>query len=275
MEPPQAFDASDTGGQQPQVEPQDWQPAEVAHQQDWQPMPGQEGQFQPSMMDGSFDGGWGMPGGGMMGHGPLGGMADPDALHDEYSEGSMPQSMPEGPCVALPALSLRQPFASLALYGVKELEARNRPALKQLSGPLAIHVSHREEPFGSPLLSTAVAILRRRYPDDTISQLFALPQTHAQGHGCIVGLVDVEATWPADLFNEIEQSQLTEQAVFPVSGRPSYSASPSSQRLRPIPFACWLSESGSRAPGAGWWHVHHAAAQPTLAKVSRSHERLQ
>ena len=39
----------------------------------------------------------------------------------------------------------------------------------------------------------------------------------AGAHGCIVGLVDVECTWPADLFNEIEQSQLTEQAVFPVA----------------------------------------------------------
>ena len=126
----------------------------------------------------------------------------------------VPQPLREGPSVALPALSLRQPFASLVLYGVKQLEvcimpfcecfgllsrvacvmqARNRPALKQLSGPLgdvclrsksapvalplvlirsllpscvppaALHVSHREEPFGSPLVSTAVAILRRRY----------------------------------------------------------------------------------------------------------------
>ena len=40
----------------------------------------------------------------------------------------------------------------------------------------------------------------------------------AQGHGCIVGLVDVEATWPADLFNEVEQKQLTEQALYPVPG---------------------------------------------------------
>ena len=23
------------------------------------------------------------------------------------------------------------------------------------------------------------------------------------GYGCIVGIVDVEATWPADLFNEV------------------------------------------------------------------------
>ena len=89
---------------------------------------------------------------------------------------------------------------------------------RALAGPLALHVSHREEPFGSPLVSTAVAILRRRYTDDAISSLFALPQAHAQGHGCIVGLVDVEATWPADLFNEIEQAQLTEQAIFPVGG---------------------------------------------------------
>jgi len=130
----------------------------------------------------------------------------------------MAPPMPEGPCVALPALSLRQPFASLVLYGVKQLEARNRPSLKQLAGPLALHVSHREEPFGSPLVSTAVAILRRRYTDEAISSLFALPQTHTQGHGCIVGIVDVEATWPADLFNEVEQSQLTEQAAFPVGG---------------------------------------------------------
>jgi len=167
--------------------------------------------------DGS-DGGWGMPGA-MLNAAGMPGM-DGDELNDDYNEGgiSVPQSMPEGPCVALPALSLRQPFASLVLYGVKQLEARNRPALKQLSGPLALHVSHREEPFHSPLVSTAIAILRRRYADDAISSLFTLPQTHAQGHGSIVGLVDVEATWPADLFNEIEQTQLTEQAVFPVSG---------------------------------------------------------
>ena len=110
-----------------------------------------------------------------------------------------------------PASRLLSPRCSLS-------QARNRPALKQLSGPLALHVSHREEPFGSPLVSTAVAILRRRYTDEAISSLFALPQTHAQGHGCIVGIVDVEATWPADLFNEVEQSQLTEQAAFPVGG---------------------------------------------------------
>ena len=89
------------------------------------------------------------------------------------------------------------------------------------AGPLALHVSHREEPFGSPLVSTAVVILRRRFPDGAINSLFALPETHAQGHGCIVGIVDVEATWPADLFNEVEQSQLTEQAVFPVRRSPS------------------------------------------------------
>merc|ERR1719291_277998 len=40
----------------------------------------------------------------------------------------------------------------------------------------------------------------------------------AQGHGCIVGLIDVESTWHADLFNEVEQAQLTEQAVYPAAG---------------------------------------------------------
>ena len=174
------------------------------------------------------EGGWemhagmGLEGGGMHSMMMAAGGGVEDVLNDDYGPGDMtgsiPQPMPEGPCVTLPALSLRQPFTSLVLYGVKQLEARNRPALKNLSGPLALHVSHREEPFGSPLVSTAVAILRRRYTDEAISSLFALPHTHAQGHGCIVGLVDVEATWPADLFNEIEQQQLTEQAIFPVGG---------------------------------------------------------
>ena len=123
-----------------------------------------------------------------------------------------------GKCVTLPALSLRQPFASLVLHGVKQLEARNRPTLQPLSGPMAIHVSHREEPFDSPLVASAVAILRQRYTDEAISSLFTLPQPLAQGHGCVVGLIDVEATWPADIFDEIEQSQLTEQAAQPVGG---------------------------------------------------------
>ena len=64
------------------------------------------------------------------------------------------------------------------------------------AGPLALHVSQREEPFGSPQMQTAVALLRRRYTDDQISGLFQLPQSHAHGYGCIVGLVDIEATWP-------------------------------------------------------------------------------
>jgi len=155
------------------------------------------------------------------------GMVDPDDMGlggddgfggDGLHPGVPPQPMPEGPCVPLPALSMRQPFASMVLYGVKQLEARNRPVLKQLSGPLALHVSHREELFTSPLVSTAVALLRRRFSDEAISSLFQLPQNLAQGHGCIVGLVDVEATWPADLFNDIEQAQLSEQAVYPVGG---------------------------------------------------------
>ncbi len=151
-----------------------------------------------------------------------GGWEQTDAA--SYDDDGGPQGIPlqqpndDGPCVTVPALSFRQPFASLVLYGVKQLEARNRPQLKQTIGPLALHISHKEEPFGSPLVNTAVGLLRRRYPDSTISQLFALPQAHAEGFGCIVGLVDVEATWPADLFNEVEQQQLTEQAVFPVGG---------------------------------------------------------
>ena len=188
----------------------------------WQPLP--EGDMPPHMQQygwgeqgfgGGGGDGWGGPGG-MMGD-PLSAL-DADELVDDYDDNAPPPPMPEGPCIALPCLSVRQPFASLMLHGVKQLEARNRPALKQLSGPLALHVSPREEPFNSPLTQTAVAILRRHFNDEAISQLFALPSTLAQGHGCIVGIVDIEATWPADLFNEIEQAQLTEQAVFPVGG---------------------------------------------------------
>jgi len=159
---------------------------------------------------GDPSGGWGMGMGMGMGMGEV---------DDDYGDGHpMPQSMIEGPSVLIPALSFRQPFASLVLYGIKQLEARNRPTLKQMQGPLALHVSHREEPWNSPLLSAAVSLLRRRYPDEQINQFFQLPQTMAQGHGCIVGIVDVECTWHADLFNEVEQHQLTEQAVFPVQG---------------------------------------------------------
>ena len=68
-----------------------------------------------------------------IGYGDWGAHMDPDG-NDDYGDAMPLQQMPEGPCVALPALSLRQPFASLVLYGVKQLEARNRPALKQLSG---------------------------------------------------------------------------------------------------------------------------------------------
>lgn len=128
-----------------------------------------------------------------------------------------PPAVPEGPTVTMAALSIRQPFASLILYGVKQLEARTRPTLKQVQGPLAIHVSHKEEPYDSHLVSMAVAILRRRYPDEAISQLFQLPPAMAQGHGCVVGIVDVESTWHADLFTEVEQMQLTEQAVYPAT----------------------------------------------------------
>lgn len=67
-------------------------------------------------------------------------------------------------------------------------------------------------------MQTAIALLRRQYTDDQIASLITLPPEHAQGNGCIVGLVDVEATWPADLFNEVEQAQLTEQSLYPVGG---------------------------------------------------------
>uniref|UniRef100_A0A7S4C4P9 Uncharacterized protein n=1 Tax=Chrysotila carterae TaxID=13221 RepID=A0A7S4C4P9_CHRCT len=139
----------------------------------------------------------------------------------EADEAHIPPPVPsasDGPSVTVSALSMRQPFASLILHGVKELEARHRPALKHVVGPLAIHVSHKEEPMGSPLVSTAVAILRRRFTDDAISTLFQLPSSMANAHGCIVGLVDVENTWHADLFNEVEQVQLSEQAVYPAQG---------------------------------------------------------
>ena len=148
----------------------------------------------------------------------------PDAAwegEDDFAEhGAMgpPQPPIDGPSATVPALSFRQPFASLMLYNVKSLEARQKPILRSMMGTLALHVSHKEEPYGSPLTSAAVALLRRRYNDDAIANLFSLPQTMAQGHGCIVGLVDVECTWHADLFNEIEQAQLAEQAVFPVQG---------------------------------------------------------
>ena len=190
---------------------------------------------------------------------------------DDFAEhGAMgpPQPPIDGPSATVPALSFRQPFASLMLYNVKSLEARQKPILRSMMGTLALHVSHKEEPYGSPLTSAAVALLRRRYNDDAIANLFSLPQTMAQGHGCIVGLVDVECTWHADLFNEIEQAQLAEQAAFPVQGlwltqlrNPRWLKCARRRRRRPppaarheprrLPRAAISRRSASRAPSAG------------------------
>ena len=121
-----------------------------------------------------------------------------------------------------PASPRRQPC--LLSIASPRHRARSHPTpsslplrVHDLAGPLAIHVSHRTEPFG-PLVQTAIALLRRQYTDDQIASVITLPPEHAQGNGCIVGLVDVEATWPADLFNEVEQAQLTEQSLYPVGG---------------------------------------------------------
>ena len=123
--------------------------------------------------------------------------------------GLMVQQVIDGPSVFIPALSFRQPFASLVLYGIKQLEARNRPTLKQMQGkcpvpdpalcasvpalpalilaaalmpgPLALHVSHREEPWNSPLLSAAVSLLRRRYSDESVCAMPAVGP--GRGHG--------------------------------------------------------------------------------------------
>ena len=170
--------------QQHQMHQQQQQQMQQQYQQD----PGGYGQQQPdgscSYAGGAYghaggDMGYGDPSGGWgMGMGMGMGMGEQD---DDYGDGHpMPQSMIEGPSVLIPALSFRQPFASLVLYGIKQLEARNRPTLKQMQGPLALHVSHREEPWNSPLLSAAVSLLRRRYPDEQINQFFQLPQTMAQ-----------------------------------------------------------------------------------------------
>ena len=67
-------------------------------------------------------GGWGMGMGMGMGMGEV---------DDDYGDGHpMAQSMIEGPSVMIPALSFRQPFASLVLYGIKQLEARTRPRVR-------------------------------------------------------------------------------------------------------------------------------------------------
>ena len=160
------------------------------------------------------DGGYGPPDGG---YGPPDGSSSGwygDGMGGDYGEEaegmdqSVAQTVPDGPCVTVPALSFRQPLASLVLFGVKQIENRNRPTLKQMQGgkpalrgrarrtrpratpppcklltarsldslypspddpgPLALHVSHKEEPYGSPVVSTAINILRRRYNDEQI-----------------------------------------------------------------------------------------------------------
>lgn len=92
------------------------------HMQD--PMGGYGGYGRAQMPDS----GWGLPG-----------VEHDDFGADEYGIDGMgipQQQAPEGPCATVPALSLRQPFASLVLHGVKQLEARNRPTLKNVCGEL-------------------------------------------------------------------------------------------------------------------------------------------
>lgn len=64
------------------------------------------------------------------------GMGMQEDYNEEAMEGiaNVPQPVPEGPCVMVPALSFRQPLAGLILYGVKQIEARSRPMLRQLQG---------------------------------------------------------------------------------------------------------------------------------------------
>lgn len=161
-------------------------------------------------------------------HGLARGMSWPQSevgLGDEeaHEVGNLVTPQPtDAPAVHLAALSIRQPYASLMMNGVKSLEARNRPVLRQVQGTLAIHISQKEEPYSSPLFQTAIALLRRRYSDETIGTLCQVPSHMTQymgtAAGCVVGLVDVESTWHADMFSEVEQAQLTEQALHPAAG---------------------------------------------------------
>lgn len=51
--------------------------------------------------------------------------------------------MSQAEYIELPCFSMRDPYASLLLHGVKTVETRNWPMLKDVSGLCLLHIGHK------------------------------------------------------------------------------------------------------------------------------------
>jgi len=91
--------------------------------------------------------------------------------------------------IELPCFSMRDPYASLLLHGVKTVETRNWPMLKDVSGLCLLHIGHKtmdESVAGEFLWRNDLAD-----PQD-LERLLEPPPGFQRGQ--VLGLVDLQQT---------------------------------------------------------------------------------
>ncbi|CAE7650845.1 unnamed protein product [Symbiodinium microadriaticum] len=111
----------------------------------------------------------------------------------------------------LPCFSMRDPYASLLLHGVKTVETRNHPMLRGVVGPCLLHVGHKTMDEG-----VALEFLWRRglLEDQDLERMLKPPD--GLNRGQVLGLLDLDATrqYTADeLRSPAVQNSVTSEAV--------------------------------------------------------------
>eukprot|EP00435_Cladocopium_sp_Y103_P034552 s2113_g8.t4 len=91
--------------------------------------------------------------------------------------------------IDLPCFSMRDPYASLLLHGVKTVETRNWPMLKDISGPCLLHIGHKTMDE-----SVAGEFLWRNDLADPANLEGLLQPPMGFQRGQVLGLVDLATT---------------------------------------------------------------------------------
>lgn len=91
--------------------------------------------------------------------------------------------------IDLPCFSMRDPYASLLLHGVKTVETRNWPMLKDVSGPCLLHIGHKTMDE-----SVAGEFLWRNNLADPANLEGLLQPPMGFQRGQVLGLVDLATT---------------------------------------------------------------------------------
>jgi len=162
-------------------------------------------------------------------------------------------------------LSLRQPYASLLLNGVKTLETRSgvqcAAALRSLAGQtLYIHIGMQPWPRdkGGENAWLEVAPPAARSEPAARHRMLKVPPALGDGRGCIAGIVTLGETQPIEEFARAEGWAAVEQrALVPQRMIASYATA--------ITGARWLRKGLRRScTGAGVYELAHEDAR-TLA----------